>query len=178
MNEQIEPKFAGSSAESAVVAERFDELAARASGLEPHFERAFTTRLFKLDNGELLSVTELEDHFHSMRVALVLDDAGTVVEAAGRMRRHPYDTCPRALESLQALVGLGLRGRGAASAARHAFPRSEGCLHVLDMIQVAVRSLHIAKGKDVPYEGEEGRRRLLRMLPNLRDTCVSYAIER
>ena len=112
-----------------------------------------------------------------MRIALRVATDGTVLEAAGRMNRHPYDTCPRAVESLAALAGVNVYSRKPSEPLRARIPRSEGCLHLADMLAIAFRSFRIAKGHDIPYEGKPGRLELLRILPLVRDTCVSFAVE-
>jgi hypothetical protein len=174
----VEPEHVGPSPEAAGVASRYEELEGRASGLEAHFERDFRTSLFPVEEG-WLSLTALDDFFHSMRVALVIAPDGTILEAAGTMNRHPYDTCPHALESLRRLSGINLHAPGATTRTKEVVPRREGCLHVLDMLHVAYRAFWVAKGKDVDidFEGEAGRRRLLELLPHVRNTCVSYAVK-
>jgi hypothetical protein len=120
-------------------------------------------------------LTELDDDFHEMRIALRVAADGTILEAAGRMNRHPYDTCPRAVEALVPLAGTNVYAPKIKGQDR--LPRSEGCLHLADMLAVAFRSFRIAKGHELPYEGEAGRQELLLLMPRLRDTCVSFAVE-
>jgi len=175
MTDDVRPRFVGSSPEAGAVAAHWEELSALADGAEPHFERAFRTRIFKLDGHETLSLTALDDDFHEMRIALRVGRDGTILEAAGRMNRHPYDTCPRAVESVATLAGVNVFAPK--STVRDRLPRSEGCLHLADMLAVAFRSFRIAKGHDLPYEGETGRQELLVLLPHLRDTCASFAVE-
>jgi len=170
------PRHIGTSAEAAEIASRWDELAASVEGETPHFERSFRTRIFRGDD-ETLSLTSLDDDFHEMRIALRVAGDGTIVEAAGRMNRHPYDTCPRAVESLVALAGVNVFVPKAGGGLRERMPRSEGCLHLADMLGVAFRSFRIAKGHDIPYSGESGRREILTLMPHVRDTCVSFAVE-
>ncbi|MGZ4140607.1 MAG: DUF2889 domain-containing protein, partial [Actinomycetota bacterium] len=102
-----------------------------------------------------------------------------ITEAGGRMLRHPYDTCPRALESLRNLVGANVATPGAHNQIKERVPRTEGCLHVADMVTVAFRAFRISKGHDMPagWKGDEARRTILNLMPNVRDTCVSFAVE-
>lgn len=174
MSEDVRARYVGTSAAAESVAARWEELAALADGEPARFDRTFHTRIFKLDD-ESLSLTELDDDFHEMRIAQRVGHDGTILEATGRMNRHPYDTCPRAVESLAALAGVNVFAPKGATRGR--IPRSEGCLHIADMLAVAFRSFRIAKGHDLPYEGETGRQELLVILPRLRDTCVSFAVE-
>jgi hypothetical protein len=176
MPDSPEPRYVGSSEEATLLADRWEELAATADGEGPFFDRTFRTQIFRRDD-EHLSLSFLDDDFHEMRIALRVAPDGTILEAAGRMNRHPYDTCPRAVESLTALAGINVYMPKAPGDARGRIPRTEGCLHLIDMLGVAIRAFRIAKGHDIPHHGEEGRREFLRILPNVRDTCVSFAVE-
>jgi DUF2889 family protein len=171
-----EPRFVGPSSLAAGLGVRWDELSALGDGRAPHFSRSFRTRIYRLGD-ESLSLTELDDDFHEMRIALRVGGDGTILEAVGRMNRHPYDTCPRAVESLEALTGMNVFAPRDGGRIRDRIPRSEGCLHLADMLAIAFRSFRIAKGHDISYEGEAGRRELLVLMPRMRDTCVSYAVE-
>lgn len=170
-----EPRFVGRSPGADAVAARWDELAESVDGVAPHFERTFRTRVFRMGE-ESLSLTSLDDDFHEMRIALRVARDGTILEAVGRMNRHPYDTCPRAVESLAGLTGANVFASRSDDRLRDRIPRSEGCLHLADMLAIAFRSFRIAKGHDVSYEGESGRREILGLIPTVRDTCVSYAV--
>jgi hypothetical protein len=147
---------------------------------DKRFDRTFHNELFLHPDGGWVSVTSLDDDFHSMRVALRIADDGTIVEAAGKMLRRPYDTCPRALETLRHLVGASLARPSSHRQIKDRVPRTEGCLHVVDMVEIAFRAFRIAKGHDIPpgYAGEGTRKMLLELLPNMRNTCVSFAIKR
>jgi hypothetical protein len=170
------PRYVGTSAGAAEIASRWDELEASVAGAAPHFERTFRTRIFRGEE-ESLSLTMLDDDFHEMRIAMRVAPDGTILEAVGRMNRHPYDTCPRAVESLAGLVGANVFVPKAGGGLRERIPRSEGCLHLADMLGIAFRSFRIAKGHDIPYSGEPGRREILTLMPHVRDTCVSFAVE-
>lgn len=176
MPDPIAPRYVGPSADAAGVASRWDELAASVASAEPHFARDFLTQIFQLD-GESLSLTSLDDDFHEMRIAMRVGPDGTILEAAGRMNRHPYDTCPRAVISLTSLAGANVYFPKAEGGCRDRIPRSEGCLHLADMLFIAFRAYRIAKGHEVPYSGESGRREILTLMPHVRDTCVSFAVE-
>lgn len=177
MPDEATPRYVGPSAEAPALAARWEELASSVAGEQPYFDRTFRTRIFRAGE-EWLSLTTLDDDFHEMRIALRVGSDGSVLEATGRMNRHPFDTCPRAVSSLAGLVGLNvyLSPRGGRPSDR--IPRSEGCLHLADMIGVAFRAFRISKGHDIPHEGEPKRIEFLQVLPHLRDTCISYAVER
>jgi len=155
-----------------------DLLEAEGRAGELKFTRDFRTELFEVDGG-WISLTSLDDDFHSMRVALRFDASGVITEAGGRMLRHPYETCPRAIESLRNLIGANVATPGAHNQIKDRVPRTEGCLHVADMVTVAFRAFRISKGHDMPsgWKGDEARKRIIELLPNVRDTCVSFAIE-
>src|SRR3989442_5068515 len=149
MTESGAPRYVGTSHGAGVSADRWERLAASVDSAELRFERNFRTRIFHLD-GESLSLTELDDDFHEMRIAFRVATDGTVLEAAGRMNRQPYDTCPRAGESVAALAGVNVYARKPSEQLRARIPRSEGCLHLADMLAIAFRSFRIAKGHDIP----------------------------
>lgn len=177
MSGSAEPRWRGASEASAAIAARYEDLAARAAAAELRFDRAFRTRLCALDDG-WISLTELDDDFHSMRIALRIAADGTVTEAVGRMLRHPFDTCPRALEAVSGLVGTNVARPAAHRQVKERLPRDEACLHVADMATIAYRAFRISKGHDIDggYTGEEARRRFLDLMPTIRDTCVSFAV--
>ena len=156
----------------------FDRLEALGEAGELKFDRSFITKLYEVDGG-WISWTALDDDFHSMRVALKFDGTGEIVEAGGRMLRHPYEACPRAIESLRNLIGANVARPGAHNQIKERVPRTEGCLHVADMVTVAFRAFRISKGHDMPdgWKGDDARRRIIELLPHVRDTCVSFAIE-
>ena len=172
-----QPRYVGRPPEADVVANRWDELAASVSDVAPHFERDFRTQIFRVEGDETLSLTSLDDDFHEMRIAMRVAADGTIRETAGRMNRHPYDTCPRAVMSLTSLVGANVFFPKAEGGCRDRIPRSEGCLHLADMLAIAFRSYRIAKGHEVPWKGESGRVEILKLMPLVRDTCVSFAVE-
>jgi hypothetical protein len=174
----VEPRWTTPSSLADVLGENYDRLLAEGEAGELRFSREFRTRLHVVGD-EWISVTELDDDFHSMRVALRFDASGVITEAGGRMLRHPYETCPRAIESLRNLIGANVAMPGAHNQIKDRVPRTEGCLHVADMVTIAFRAFRISKGHDMPdgWKGDEARRRIIELLPNVRDTCVSFAIE-
>jgi hypothetical protein len=156
----------------------YDRLASEAERGTLRFDRKFRNRVFVVDGG-WVSLTDMDDDFHSMRVALRIEQDGVISTAAGRMIRNPYETCPRALESLRALQGANIARPSAHRQIKDRIARTEGCLHVVDMLTVAFRAFRISKGHDIQpdYGGEGTRRMLLNLLPNMRDTCLSFAVE-
>src|ERR1700741_5332957 len=78
----------------------YDELAEEAARGTLRFDRRFRNTVTVVDDG-WVSITEMDDDFHSMRVALRIAADGEITRAAGRMLKNPYETCPRALESLR-----------------------------------------------------------------------------
>src|SRR5439155_15351090 len=69
VGEAPEPRFTGPSNQAGAIGSRYDELAASGGGTAPRFERTFRTRIVRLDS-ESISLTELDDDFHEMRIAL------------------------------------------------------------------------------------------------------------
>jgi len=157
----------------------YDALAAEAASAMLRFDRRFRDHVYVLPEGGWISLTEMDDDFHSMRVALRIEQDGVISRVAGRMLKNPYETCPRALESLRGLVGANIARPSAHRQIKDRIPRTEGCLHVVDMLTVAFRAFRISKGHDIQpdYSGEGTRRMLLTLLPNMRDTCLSFAVE-
>ncbi len=176
--DDVEPLFT-EPYEATAMAGTYEQMATEAAASSKRFDRGFQTRLYTLDEGGWLSMTDLDDDFHSMRVALRIAATGEITQAAGRMLRRPYDTCPRAIESLGAIVGSSMARAGAHRQISERIERTEGCLHLYDMLVVAFRAFRISKGHDIDphYHGEHTRKMMLQMLPNMRDTCVSFAID-
>ena len=174
----VEPRWTTPSSLADALGAEYNRLLAEGEAGELRFSREFRTRLHVVGD-EWISVTELDDDFHSMRVALRFDATGVITEAGGRMLRHPYETCPRAIESLRNLIGANVATPGAHNQIKDRVPRTEGCLHIADMVTVAFRAFRISKGHDMPdgWKGDEARRRIIELLPNVRDTCVSFAVE-
>lgn len=177
MPDPVAPRFAGRSPDVPLVELRWDELEASVADATPYFDRGFRTRIFRVDGETTLSLTMLDDDFHEMRIAMRVATDGTIIEAVGRMNRHPYDTCPRAVLSLANLAGANVYFPKAEGGSRDRIPRSEGCLHLADMLAIAFRSYRIARGHEIPYSGESGRREIISLMPHVRDTCVSFAVE-
>ncbi|HEX9712872.1 MAG TPA: DUF2889 domain-containing protein [Actinomycetota bacterium] len=170
-----EPRWTTPSPDADAIADAYEQLTAAARAGERRFERSFQTHLHAVEDG-WISVTELDDDFHSMRIALRVDTEGTVTEAAGRMLKHPFDTCPRAMSALAGLIGASVWRRNQEQL-KQRIPRDEGCLHVADMLAIAFRSFRISLGHEMPdWEGQDGRRAIIELLPNVRDTCVSFAV--
>jgi DUF2889 family protein len=178
VGDQATPRWTTPSSLADGLGAQLDDLEASGRAGELRFTRDFNTRLFVVDDG-WVSLTALEDDFHSMRVGMKFDQTGTVVGVGGRMLRNPYETCPRALESLENLIGANVMAPGAHNQIKERVPRTEGCLHVADMVTVAFRAFRISKGHDMPegWHGDSARRQILNLLPHVRDTCVSFAVE-
>lgn len=174
MTEELQPLWNDAPPTVGEIGARYEALERLAAAGTRRFERRFDVRMSVVEGGDTVSVTSLDDDFHSMRVALRIDRRGTVTEAAGVMHRHPYDVCPRAVELFDKLVGVSLVSKPVEQT-RARVARTEGCLHLLDMLSIAYRAWRISKGHDVEHGGDGGRRRLLEILPHIRDTCVSYA---
>ena len=178
MSGEVRPRWTSPSELADGLGAQADLLEASGRAGELKFTRDFRTELFEIEGG-WISLTALDDDFHSMRVALKFDETGEIVDAGGRMLRHPYETCPRAIESLRKLIGANVARPGAHNQIKDRVPRTEGCLHIADMVTIAFRAFRISKGHDMPegWHGDEARKRIIELLPNVRDTCVSFAIE-
>jgi hypothetical protein len=102
---------------------------------------------------------ELEDNFHHFRVSLE-HDGERVTAIDGDAVRHPWSTCPEALDPLRDLLGAPVT-REAAVIAAHADARRT-CTHWFDLSGLAVAQA--AAGRDrrrydvtIPDRDAEGR---------------------
>lgn len=77
----------------------------------------------------------LEDDFHHFCVELHYQD-GIVTALHGTAPRHPYSTCPQALEPLQALVGMALTP--VAHAVTRVTPGELQCTHWFELAGLAI----------------------------------------
>jgi len=171
----VDPRHVGPSPRTEELAETFDRLTALAGTGERRFERTFHTAITSVGDG-WVSLTALDDDFHSMRVVLRVGADMTVREAGGRMLKNPYDTCPRAIESLDGLLGANVLASGMQRRLAERVPRDQGCIHITDMLVVALRAFRIAQGHDLPGgDDEEIRRGIITLMPRVRNTCVSFA---
>jgi hypothetical protein len=84
---------------------------------------------------------DMEDDFHRFGVTLHHDGA-FVTEVIGDATRHPWTTCPSAIEPLRALRGAPLSTRLSALG-EHA-PARQNCTHLFDLAGLAVT--HAARG--------------------------------
>lgn len=177
MPEHIQPRWTEPSTDSPVVAAAYDDLVAEAESGAPLYARAFRARVVAHPDG-WSCLTDLDDDFHSIRIALRLAGDGTVMRAAGRMVRHPYATCPRGLDAIPGLAGVNLFAPGVMNEMKSRLPRDAGCIHAIDMLAVTLRAFRTSRAHDMEgYSGEETRLRLMRSLPILRDSCASFATE-
>jgi hypothetical protein len=102
---------------------------------------------------------EMEDDFHHFRVSIVHED-GKVVVVDGEAVRHPWSTCPDALEPLRALVGAPVTTDATAHGA-HGDARTS-CTHWFDLAGLAIAQAgagreHRRYDMSVPDRGPDGR---------------------
>jgi len=86
---------------------------------------------------------ELVDDFHHFRVSIAHAD-GVVTAVDGASPRHPWSTCPDALDPLRALVGAPVTADATGHGA-HADARTT-CTHWFDLAGLAIA--HAAGGRD------------------------------
>jgi hypothetical protein len=84
---------------------------------------------------------DMEDDFHCFGVTL-RHDRERVVEVVGDATRHPWTTCPSAVEPLRALAGAPLSTR--LSSLGDYAPARQNCTHLFDLSGLAVA--HAARG--------------------------------
>ncbi|MFA5890467.1 MAG: DUF2889 domain-containing protein [Actinomycetota bacterium] len=178
MDGQFEPRWTDASESSAGVSAEYERLAAGVGREPARFARDVRTRVHRHDGGSTL-ICELDDDFHSIRVAVRLDPSGTILASAGQIARAPYAVCPRALDSLDSLVGANILAPGIRSLLRDRIPRADGCIHLSDMLAAAFHVYRISIGHDMPRDIDDRMRRaLLKTLPLMRDSCIAFAVDR
>jgi hypothetical protein len=82
---------------------------------------------------------ELEDDYHHFRCMLTHAD-GVITGCEGEAVRHPWTTCPGAMELLRTLTGEPLDARNTAILGR--VRASEHCTHLVDLAGLAIAHAH------------------------------------
>jgi len=146
------------------------------------FGRIVKCEMYKLEDGRILTLTNMHDDYHDMNLAVLLDDAYRIEKIAGKMDRIPYPCCEkRPLELLSSLAGIGVLERGGLKKVKERIPRNMGCTHVYEMIESTFRAIFVGSYSIVgrKWEGvldldlEENRQLGLRS-PILADTCHAF----
>jgi hypothetical protein len=109
---------------------------------------------------------------HDMWLRLVIDTELTIHAVEAASDSTPFDTCPQALASLQALVGERI-GKGWAKLIREKLPRLQTCTHHAELLMPLATAAFMGVRGSRPFEDRfpEGAR------PNDLDTCYAWSAE-
>ena len=150
------------------------------------FQRQVTTAVYHLDGEKVLVVATLQDTYHDMRMAILVDTkTRTIADIQPLMLRYPFTVCPEAPESYRRLIGLKLFEPGTMKKIHQAVPRRDGCTHLHHVLESCLRALFIGgrggKKSDSVYEetarGLTSEERRLKGMENplLKGTCISFS---
>lgn len=157
----------------------FERLIALARHHTQTFGRTITAEIYRPEDG-LLVITKLHDDVHDVQLAILVDKRTMVLdELAIRMERIPYHTCLQSTESFKKLEGLHLFERGVTKVMRKTVGKALGCTHVMEMLDVSLRTLFAEVGIEVAEPVMQGldlqeRQQLAVSNPLLVDTCFSF----
>ncbi len=108
----------------------------------------FTRHRFALvrsEGGQHMLTLGLSDSFHEMGISLTVDGAGRIQQASGHSRRVPGPICRRVENSFPRMVGMVLAPEWRKPLMETA-GGPEGCTHMADLMQEAVRVFGLACG--------------------------------
>ncbi|GEM_PF-1876597 len=149
------------------------------------FQRQVTTSVYHLEGRRVLVRGLLQDTYHDMRMALLVDTAkAEIADIEAVMLRYPFTICPEALDSYRRLIGLKLFQPGTMRRIHELIPRRDGCTHLYHVLESCLRALFIGgrggRPSDSVYEtlqkaGPEERRLRAMENPFLKGTCLSFS---
>jgi len=114
------------------------------------------------------------DPMHRMSIRMALSPDVEVVAVEGVSDATPYEVCPEAAASLQAVVGLKI-GSGWTYTIKRRLVGAAGCTHLAEML-IAMGTA--AYQTVVPYNRLHGRATEGFALEKKVDSCYAYAAER
>lgn len=125
----------------------------------------------------------LDDYIYSMEIDVeFLLPAYEITKISGRMKRYTTPECPRSDEILQSAVGMRIEP-GLTDKVKKQIGRA-GCRHYATLLleccyAVISASIGFARqdleDEGLPADDDAVRRRLMEMLPNMRDRCMVYS---
>jgi len=160
----------------------FDAIKGLAKHHKQVFGRIVKCEMYKMEDGDVLTLTRMHDDFHDMNLAILLDGAYHIREIAGKMDRIPYPCCEKKpLEMLAALKGVGVMERGGLKKVKERIPRNLGCTHVYEMLESTFRAIFVGSYRitDSKWEGileldMDEHRQLGVKSPLLGDSCYAF----
>jgi hypothetical protein len=128
----------------------------------------------------------LDDYTYSMEIDVEFSLPEYEIAAIdGRMKRYTTPECPSADKVLQDAVGMRI-GPGLSEAVKKRIGRA-GCRHYATLLLECCRSVVAAsivfarqdlEDEGLPADDDAVRRRMIEMLPDMRNSCLAYADER
>lgn len=146
----------------------------RHDGLVDIDARFIDTRPFAYDN-EFRGHCEAGSALHNMQMRVTLDRKRHIVALVSTMHKTPYTTCSGVNPNFQRLVGLSV-GRGFRKAVRERLGGTEGCTHILALLDVLSAAAVQAFASDARLPRAPGGPQPVQVwkLDALVDTCFSY----
>jgi len=127
----------------------------------------------------------LDDYTYSMEIDVEFSlPEYEITTIHGRMKRYTTPECPKADDVLQKAVGMRI-GPGLSDAVKKQIGRA-GCRHYATLLLECCRSVVAAsivfarqdlENEGLPTDDDAVRRRMLEMLPDLRNSCLAYSDE-
>ncbi len=145
------------------------------------YERNINIRLLPIDSKTVLLTASLLDLNHSITTEVTIDLATQEIRDADvKMMRAPYEQCSKAREPIHKIIGLKIE-RGVNKKIADAIGHTYGCIHVVEILQNAMRfAASMLIGVRAGYGTFEKRRelseeeRLEKVMPYLKNTCVVF----
>ncbi len=146
----------------------------RHDGLVDIDARFIDTRPFAYDNA-FRGHCEAGSALHNMQMRVTLDRSRHIVALVSAMPSTPYNTCIGVNPNFQRLLGLSV-GRGFRKAVRELLGGTEGCTHILAMLDVLSAAAVQAFASDAYAPRQPGDAPPVRVwkIDALVDTCFSY----
>ncbi|MDD2309957.1 MAG: DUF2889 domain-containing protein [Desulfuromonadaceae bacterium] len=99
------------------------------------FKRDISYHVRRGDDGQIVLTARLMDHFHDVRMELLVDYASLKITAARvDFVRHPSEDCPTVARQMERLVGFTI-GKGLNRLLQETFGGGEGCGNLRVMLQ-------------------------------------------
>ena len=146
----------------------------RDDGLIDIDARFADTRPFAYDNA-FRGACEAGSALHHMQLRVTLDRKRTIVALISAMPSTPYTTCSSVQPNFQQLVGLNM-GRGFRKALRERLGGTEGCTHIVMLLDMMAAAAVQAFASDNYRPRDPGEAEPVRVwrIDELVDTCWSY----
>ncbi len=98
--------------------------------VEAHMSDVKATKAFLTERGDI----EIGDPIHDMWLRITINDGMEILAATAAMDKSPFMSCPGIAPTYERLVGLVI-GPGFHRQTREMFSKTNGCTHLLELIQ-------------------------------------------